>query len=229
MFAGLLGRGQVIAPSANAAGYMRRAFPGLAVQVYPHPENFDGAALQTRAGSDDEIVMIGAIGGHKGSARLLELARRARMTHPHLRFRVIGYTDIDEKLAAVGNVTITGRYKPEELPGLIAKTRGRLALFLFTWPETYSYTLSEAVKHGFIPLVPDIGAPAERVRAAGYGAVFGFPADPVQILQLIDEIAAGRRPECASAGPQAFYPPRAPAAEIPAPAKAKRKSPAPAK
>jgi len=67
-----------------------------------------------------------------------------------------------------------------------------LALFLHGWPETYSYTLSEVVRFGFIPLVPDIGAPAERVRASGFGVVFSFPIDLDEVLRLIQDIAAGK-------------------------------------
>jgi glycosyltransferase involved in cell wall biosynthesis len=191
----------------NAAGYLRRAFPGLAVEAVPHPESRDGVPAEARAGTDDEIILLGAIGPHKGSAKLLELTTRARLTHPHISFRVIGFTNIDRELLAVGNVTITGAYKPDELPHHLAQARGRLALFLPSWPETYSYTLSEAVKHGLIPLVPDIGAPAERVRDAQFGVVFPFPAETETLLHLIDDIAGGRRaPFAPGATPARFFP-----------------------
>jgi GT2 family glycosyltransferase/glycosyltransferase involved in cell wall biosynthesis len=197
----------VVTPSANAAGYMRRAFPGLAVEEVAHPETPEQVPEGPRAGTDDEIVVLGAIGPHKGSGKLLEIARLARLTHPRLSFRVIGYTDIDKALLAVGNVTLTGAYKPERLAELLAQARGRLALFLSPWPETYSYTLSETVKHGFIPLLPDIGAPAERVRAAGYGVVFPSPVDAQAVLAVIDDIAAGRVAAVADgASPRGFFP-----------------------
>jgi GT2 family glycosyltransferase/glycosyltransferase involved in cell wall biosynthesis len=197
----------VLAPSANAATYFSRIFPGIGITVQPHPESAKGIATQPRAGSDDEIVLLGAIGPHKGSGTLLEIARRARLTHPHLHFRVIGYTDIDKQLKAVGNVTITGKYKPEELARHLREAKGRLGLFLPAWPETYSYTLSELVGHGFIPMVPDIGAPAERVRAAKYGVVFPFPADAEAVLKLIDGIAAGEvKPYAKGATPARFFP-----------------------
>lgn len=208
LFAELLGGfTHVLAPSANAAGYLSRIFPDAGFEALPHPEAEDGVAARARTGSDDEIIMLGAIGAHKGSHTLLDIARRARLTHPHLHFRVIGFTNIDKQLQAIGNVTITGKYTPEELPGLLDAARGRLALFLPAWPETYSYTLSELVKHGFIPLVPDIGAPAERVRAAKFGVVFPFPADPETVLRTIDEIADGKiKPAAKGATPARFFP-----------------------
>ena len=195
----------VIAPSPIAAKYIRKAYPDLDVQVIPHPESERQFPAMPREGSDDEILVLGAIGPHKGSAKLLEIAQLARLKYPQLQFRVVGYSDIDKELLAIGNFAISGAYARAELPGLIAQARGRLALFLHRWAETYGYTLSEAVAHGFIPLVPDIGAPAERVRETGFGVVFPFPIEAQEVLALIDDIAAGRRqPFAAGASPAAY-------------------------
>lgn len=207
LFGTLLARfSHVVTPSANAAGYLRKIYPQLEVTVLPHPEPALNIAAEVREGSDDEIVMLGAIGPHKGSKLLLDIARQAWLTHPHLKFRVIGYTNIDKELKAVGNVTITGKYSPADLPDLLAQTKGRLGLFLPLWPETYSYTLSELAKYGFIPLAPDIGAPADRIRQAGFGVVFPFPATPESVLAVIDEIKAGKiKPVQAGAQPRDFF------------------------
>ena len=207
LFGALLARfSHVVTPSANAAGYLRKIYPQLDVTVLPHPEPALNIAAEVREGSDDEIVMLGAIGPHKGSQLLLEIARRARLTHPHLQFRVIGYTNIDKELKAIGNVTVTGKYKPDALPDLLAQTKGRLGLFLPLWPETYSYTLSELAKYGFIPLAPEIGAPADRIHQAGFGVVFPFPATPEAVLAVIDDIKAGKiNPVKPGAQPRDFF------------------------
>ena len=203
----LLAFTHVVAPSHAAAAYVRREFPRVSVEVIPHPELSAGFPPQARRGTDDEIVLLGALGAHKGSGTLLDIARLALLTRPHLRFRVIGYTDRDEELRDLGNVDITGSYSAASLPHMAAHTQGRLALFLSGWPETYSYTLTEAATLGFVPLVPDIGAPAERVRAAGFGAVFGFPIVPAEVLALIDSIAGKTTvPWKKGAGPGAFAP-----------------------
>lgn len=207
LFGALLSRfSRVVTPSANAAGYLRKIYPQLKVTVLPHPEPALNIAAQVREGSDDEIVMLGAIGPHKGSHVLLDIARQARLTHPHLHFRIIGYTNIDKELKAIGNVTITGKYSPDALPDRLAETKGRLGLFLPLWPETYSYTLSELVKYGFIPLAPEIGAPADRIRQTGFGVVFPFPATPESVLTVIDDIKAGKiKPVQPGAHPRNFF------------------------
>jgi len=197
----------IIAPSENAAAFYRSAFGHLSVEAIPHPAYSLEFPAQARTGTDDEVILFGAIGPHKGSAELLAIAHQAKLTHPHLTFRVIGYTDIDDKLNDVGNVTIVGKYQPYEMADIVAQSRGRLALFLSGWPETFSYTLTEAVQLGFIPLVPNLGAPADRVAQAGFGAVFDYPFTASTVLGLIDDIASGRRqPFRKNAGPSAYAP-----------------------
>jgi glycosyltransferase involved in cell wall biosynthesis len=174
-----------VAPSHDAAAWFRAAFPDVAVDVVPHPQTGVSFPAAPRAADLNRIALLGAIGPHKGSRALLDIARRARLLEPQLQFHVIGHTDIDQELLRLGNVTITGPYKPDELAGLIEASGVGAALFLHGWPETFSYTLTEAVSHGLLPIVPDIGAPAERVRAAGWGVVFPFPIDPPGVVRLL--------------------------------------------
>ncbi len=193
----------VVAPSRDTADRVAALLPGIVPVVVPHA-HFGGAfPAAVRAGSAVDIALLGAIGPHKGSAELLRLARRAMLTHPGLRFHVIGYTDCDAALLEIGNVTVSGKYAEDALPGLIAASGARVALFLHVWPETFSYTLSEAVAHGLFPVVPDLGAPAERVRAAGFGAVFPFPIDPAVVLDVLADPALVRGSPAGFADPDA--------------------------
>lgn len=195
----------VVAPSNNAARYLGVALPAVSATVIQHPTPHACYPAAPREGNYDEIILLGAIGQHKGSDKLLELSRRAMLSHPHLRFIVIGRTNLDSELLRCGNVSITGDYSAEQLESLVKRTNGRLALFLPIWPETFSYTLSEAVMMGLIPLVPDIGAPAERVRAAGFGVVFRFPIDVDDVLETISAVTCGKISfSINGAGPESF-------------------------
>ena len=209
MFGELLGAmDRVLVPSASAAGFLARALPDLPVAIVPHPEPAAAYDVAGPARIGPDVVLLGAMGPHKGSGKLLEVARRARLVAPDLRFHVIGYTDIDWALHETGNVVVSGAYAPSDLAGLVAQTGAGLALFLHRWPETFSYTLSEAVQLGLIPLVPDIGAPAERVRAAGYGHVFGFPIDAAEVVAAILGVIDGSiEPRPNGATPANFWVP----------------------
>jgi glycosyltransferase involved in cell wall biosynthesis len=156
--------------------------------------------IGVRRGSATDICVLGAIDPHKGSAPLLALARHAWLSHPGFRFHVIGHTDIDEALLAVGNVGISGKYEREDLPRLVEATGARIALFLHGWPETFSYTLTEAVGLGLIPVVPDIGAPAERIREAGFGVVVPFPIDVAVVMSTLRGLGDGTIAHCKDGG-----------------------------
>ncbi len=181
----------VVAPSEDTAERLAALMPGIRPVAVPHPQTGTTFPIGVRRGSTTDICLLGGIGPHKGSATLLALARHAWLNHPNLRFHLVGHTDIDKALLAVGNVTIHGRYDRDELPGLVEATDSRIALFLHGWPETFSYTLTEAVSLGLIPVVPDIGAPAERVRASGFGVVFPFPIEIEPLMKVLIGVANG--------------------------------------
>ncbi|MDR3532720.1 MAG: glycosyltransferase [Rhodopila sp.] len=181
----------VIAPSQDAADRLAALIPGIRPAGVPHPQTGLVFPIGVRRGTTTDICLLGAIGPHKGSNTLLALARHARLNHPEFRFHVVGYTNIDTELTAIGNVTISGRYDADDLPGLIEATEARIALFLHGWPETFSYTLTEAVGLGMIPVVPDLGAPAERIRSAGFGVIFPFPIDTAQVMSVLLGIGDG--------------------------------------
>jgi GT2 family glycosyltransferase/glycosyltransferase involved in cell wall biosynthesis len=187
----LAAAGHVVVPSQDTADRLAKLIPGVNPVAVPHPQTDMVFPIGVRRGSATDICLLGAIGPHKGSAALLALARHARLNHPGFRFHVVGHTDIDEVLTAVGNVTISGQYEPDDLAVLVEATGGRIALFLHGWPETFSYTLTEAVGLGLIPVVPDIGAPAERVRGAGFGVVFPFPFDVDAVMSTLRGIGDG--------------------------------------
>lgn len=178
----------VIAPSRDTANRLAALLPGSHPIAIAHPQIGMQFPKAARTGSDTDICLIGAIGPHKGSATLKALARYARLNHPEFHFHVIGFTDIDEDLRKIGNVTVHGKYDAASLADKVTATGGRIALFLHGWPETFSYTLSEAASLGLIPVVPDIGAPAERVRAAGFGVVYPFPISVEQLIRVLKGI-----------------------------------------
>lgn len=63
-----------------------------------------------------------------------------------------------------------------------------MALFLHEWPETFSYTLTEAWSLGLWPIVPKLGAPAERVTDKKDGSVIDVLDISTldNILRLVD-------------------------------------------
>ncbi|WP_430232156.1 glycosyltransferase [Nitrosomonas communis] len=180
----------ITAPSKDAAQRVQSALSIKHVAVKPHDEAHLGFQPKPlpKSGETLRIAVIGAIGPNKGYEQLLALIQLAEVEAPYFRFYIIGYTMDDTPFDALSNVYITGKYVQSELQNLLTKLDCHIALFLSFWPETYSYTLSEALNAGLMPVVPALGAMGERVAESKLGRL--LPKNPTasQILQAIKSL-----------------------------------------
>jgi len=182
----LEGAAAVHAPSAATAALHARAFPALSIAVRPHETVEEIAAPAWPAAAPDiGVAIIGAIGPHKGLGQLLDLLRHAERWAPEMRFVLVGYPSDTALLAGFGNVTTTGPYVAAEVGTAIAAANCRVALFLSPWPETYSYTLSEALAAGLTPVAPDLGAFGERLTELGHGVLTEPEPSPPELVEAI--------------------------------------------
>jgi len=189
------GAGRILAPSRWAQATLEKYYPGIVVTRTPHepPQAPAPRALEVANGlalpRDDRrhIGVLGAIGPEKGSRRLEALVERIRTRGLPLRFVVIGYTDRDNRCQSDDHVfTVHGRYEPGEIEALFDHYRIPLTFFPTEWPETFSYTLSEAWQAGRPALVPPRGALQERVDATGAGwTIAQWPDDDAMLDQLV--------------------------------------------
>lgn len=176
----LEGARRVFVPSDDAATRLGRYFDDVAWRVRPHREEpWAGRSLAAeRHGGATRVAVVGAIGYHKGSQILLACARDAAERKLPLTFAVIGFSDCNDELLDTGRVEISGAYEEDDLASLIEQARCQIAFLPAVWPETYSYTLSHVVRSQLHPVVFDLGAPADRVRAMGFGDVWPLDLAP---------------------------------------------------
>ena len=184
----LEGATAVFAPSRDIADRLHRAGARYVVAIRPHEEaeivtpRIPAKRFPARKHDPLDIVVVGAIGAHKGSAVLLALARDAKARDLPLRFHVVGYTNVKAELKDLG-VTETGAYADnDEAAARVEAIAPAVMLVPSIWPETFCYTLSLAFRFGVMPVVFDLGAQAARVREAGFGVVMP--------LALVDDPAA---------------------------------------
>ncbi len=212
-YASLLGGARrVFVPSADVEGRLHRYFPDVLFALRPHPESaaarIAGAAVR-RPGEPLRVAVIGAIGPHKGSGLLVACARDALARKLPIDFVVFGYTDEPKALARLRNVTVTGPYDEAALPSLLERQPCHLALFASVIPETYSYTLSIAFRAGLFPVAFDLGAIAERIRAAAWGALLplSLMAEPAEVNDRLLSLSVAPAPDRPPVEPgQARYP-----------------------
>jgi GT2 family glycosyltransferase/glycosyltransferase involved in cell wall biosynthesis len=159
------------------------------------PESHGKLPSRSRPARQGAIVvgLIGALSAIKGSRRLHALAARAKERRLAMRFVVFGYTDRDDEIRALGNVEILGAYEEDSLASIMQSAAPDVVLFPNEWPETYSYTLRHAFELGVWPVVTDLGVPAERVRAAGWGTVLERDMPVDRWLDRLVEVGRQRR------------------------------------
>ena len=198
---------RVVAPSQDAANRMARHFPRLRCEVVPWEDDRPdlslerlaavsslaprpgGASGRLPAGGQSRmarIVVIGGIGREKGFEVLQFCLADARARQLPIEFVVVGHTPDDMALMDAGCAFVTGEYREEDAVALIRAQDADLALLPSVWPETWCFTLGLAWRAGLAVAAFDLGAPAERIRRTGRGAVLplGLPIPELNLLLL---------------------------------------------
>jgi glycosyltransferase involved in cell wall biosynthesis len=158
LFHGFLQRAaRVIVPSRDVAVRLRRYFDDVALLEWPHPE------FPETAPAAFKVVLLGAVSAIKG-ARLLEacVADAAARRLP-LHFHVIGHVDRPMRTLPEAPLTIGGSYAEGELATRIALERPDAFLFLSQVAESWSYTLTAAMRTGLPIVATRVGALPERL------------------------------------------------------------------
>nr|WP_246206223.1 glycosyltransferase [Propylenella binzhouense] len=155
---------EVIVPSEDVSKRLLRYFPGLAITVRPHDDS-DPSPFRPRL-SERRVLRVGIIGAIsriKGFDVIRQCAIHARQHRLPIQFVVVGYTMNDRQLTRYG-VQVTGMYHHDSVDEFIRKQDLDFIWLPSVWPETYSYTLSIALRTGLPIMAFDIGAIAERLR-----------------------------------------------------------------
>jgi glycosyltransferase involved in cell wall biosynthesis len=82
-----------------------------------------------------------------------------------LHFRVVGHLARPLPLWPDAPLSITGEYREDTLDELLRLEQGQLALFAAQVPESFSYTLSAAMRTALPIVAADLGALPERLAA----------------------------------------------------------------
>ena len=160
------GAERVFVPSEAALAIYRSHYPLANAVISWHRDlaDFKNLPVSLPAGSPTDgrlrVLVLGALGVEKGADLLEEVALLSGRESAKIDFTLLGYA----YRPLVGGIDTLGPYRDEELDALIQQQQPDLIWFPCRWPETYSYTLSAALKAGCPLLVPKIGAFPERVE-----------------------------------------------------------------
>ncbi len=161
MRAFLANAARVIVPSAFVAARIERHFPGVAVELRPHPPRADWLAPPQRR---IKVVLLGGLARVKGLQVLLACASAARAGDLPLAFCLLGFPERAIATWPDLPIQVRGEYADSQLPELLDFERADLLWFPGQIPETYSYTLDVALGTGLPIVASDLGAIGERLR-----------------------------------------------------------------
>lgn len=181
----LAAAGRVIAPSMDCAGRVRRFLPSVAPVVWTHPR---GPAQAPRAPL--RVLVPGAISPAKGMALLEACVRDAAARGLPLHFRVLGYTARPLPPWPALPFSLTGEFEEGRLPELIALERGDVVFFPAQCPESFSYTLSDALDAALPIVATDLGALPERLAGRASTRVLRWDSPAGEVNDAILACAA---------------------------------------
>jgi glycosyltransferase involved in cell wall biosynthesis/GT2 family glycosyltransferase len=187
---------RVIAPSHDVANRLAGYAPEANIIALPHIEPQLMSASPTLSPvslSADEpirIAIIGVLSHHKGAYKLMDFVKAAGAQELNIEIQHFGYHTEKMPPSQIGNVYFNshGRFTEAKLPELLAQANPHLIWFPGTLPETYSYTLSQALLHGAPVWVPNIGAFSERVEGIMWAYTYAPNASTDTILTQLADI-----------------------------------------
>ena len=133
-----------------------------------------------------KVAFIGGLVDEKGSSLAREMIKAKPEGIEWYIFGLIG----DSALALMEqrNLHRLGGYSQEDLPVLFKRYNIDLACILPKWPETFCYTLSEAVLCNTPVLVTDIGAVGDRVKKYGYGLTIPVDTPGKEVVHTLETL-----------------------------------------
>lgn len=147
------------------------------VRIIPHSVRLF-RKVNVKPHTDINIAVLGNISHNKGANVVCEMAKNIP---ENANIIVVGTMK-----GAPKNITVHGAYKQNRLPQIMEKHRIDLVLIPSIWPETFSYTTSEAISMGLAVACYGIGAPAERVEQYDKGLVLDKISPDENLTQIIN-------------------------------------------
>lgn len=130
-----------------------------------------------------KILVLGGISLQKG-ARILNTVANL-LKGENVEFHLLGYSDKTSNR----NIVSHGPYSNKDVINKLTGISPDIMWFPAQWPETYSYTLSLALKLGIPVVAPNLGAFPERISSRKYSRVIPWDISAEQMSQLWREAA----------------------------------------
>lgn len=175
---------KIIVPSEDTKTRLKKYFGDVEITVIEHGVDNHKADITPFVDGKLRVAFIGVMCRHKGS----DIIRTLIKTCKNIEFHTFGKSEFDDLEKNKSNYIFHGPYKRENLSKLLWENKINVICFLQIWPETYSYTVNEAVSAGIPILSLDIGAGAERAKKHDLGWVLPLNSTEKEIADKLLQI-----------------------------------------
>ncbi len=187
-----------VAPSEFLRNAFLTFYPRIALEKFTVIEHGTNKPIlkpwkRKRINSDTlNIAFLGNFTIEKGKGHYLELINHFR-NHEKVHFSIIGHLErhLDER--GFQNLQILGGYNREKLPDILQREAIDIIILLSVWPETFSFTLSEAISNSIPVIATDLGALRERISKYMVGYLIPYENPVPRMVQIINDFL--RHPE----------------------------------
>lgn len=177
----LLGAKAIYAPSKDVIHRFNKYYPDINIECVPHDDIKPSTSMLQYNDKEFRVAVIGYVGNEKGSIIVEKCAKYCLDHKLPVKFIVFGtlnkyaYGSMVQMIQATENLLITGMYQEAALPATLARYGCHISFFPAMIPETFSYTLSHAIKANLMPVAFDVsGAIAERIIDSKFGKILPF-------------------------------------------------------
>jgi len=154
------------------------------VKVVPHAINYFKCDNQLDVTGPLHIGILGTLSHIKGGDVVKALCEHINEQDLDIPITVVGSSIVD----TLPKINVHGSYTPNELPIILSRRGINVILMPSIVPETFSYTISEAMKMGLPIVAFDIGAQGNRVKQYELGKVVPLGSSPEEILKAIQSV-----------------------------------------
>ena len=178
----------VIVPSNDTKKRINSVYEDIEIEVVEHGVNATKMKYTPKLDGKLRVAFTGVLCRHKGAEMLRNLINNCK--DKNIEFHAFGRTEVDfaDLQKNTPNYTYHGQYKREEIGELLAKNKINLICFLQICPETYSYTVNEAIVSNIPVLTVDLGAGSDRVKENGLGWIVPKDASCEAIMEALNSI-----------------------------------------
>lgn len=182
-----------IAPSRDAADRMKGYFPDANITVRYHEPQTPMYTLPIRLRGFKEdrklrVAILGSIGTHKGLLIASRVQGEIKRLSVPIDLKIFG--TMGRAPGVSHEIPSTGNYLDVDLPAMLEDSGVQIVWFPEGFPETYSYTLSHAMKNAYPIIAPNIGAFPERIKGRPWSRLTPISATSGEVVASLLEMRA---------------------------------------